>query len=268
MYARMNRAIRVLTLLLLVVPSAARAIGEDDPDVEIARRHFDKGARAYQAHDYANALGEFLEARRVKPLPAFDYNIGRCYDRLERYEEAVTFYERYLATHPGEPDQSEVTARVKVLKQRIGEKGSGAPPTPPPAAPVPEMHAPIAPAPPVLAPAAPTEPAPSPSTSREYLAPILVGVGAVAVLAAGTGLVVSVQGPYDDLKVNCPRPCPTDRYSGLEARADAGYALLGVGGVAAVADVVLFAVQRKRSKRAHAAFVLPSVGGLVAGGTF
>ena len=71
-----------LLLVAGLAPSPAR--GEDDTDTEIAKRHFAAGSAAYGAGDYRRALREFEEARLARPMAAFDYNIARCLDRLER----------------------------------------------------------------------------------------------------------------------------------------------------------------------------------------
>src|SRR5437660_1352841 len=107
--------VRCLILALVLPWMAARA--DEDPDTELAQRLFNEGAAAYAAHDYARALDRFEAARRLKPLPAFDYNIARCHDRLGHAREAVDGYQRYLDTGPA--DAAEVRDRVTVLRARI-----------------------------------------------------------------------------------------------------------------------------------------------------
>ena len=58
----------------------------------------------------------------VRPLPALDFNIARCYDRLERYPEAIEAYGRFLsgATSPQDrADAPEAIARIRTLKERL-----------------------------------------------------------------------------------------------------------------------------------------------------
>ncbi|HEY2745691.1 MAG TPA: hypothetical protein VGL86_13745, partial [Polyangia bacterium] len=108
-----------LVFVLVVVSAAPLRAGEADPDTEVAQRLFGEGVAAYGAHDYAHALEKFEAARRIKPLPAFDFNIARCHDRLGQAAPAIAAYERYLAQAPDAPDAAEVRERVGILRARV-----------------------------------------------------------------------------------------------------------------------------------------------------
>lgn len=73
---------RIFLVLAAALAGTARA--QDDPDTEVASRHFARATAAYDARDYETALKEFEAAKRAKASSALDYNIGRCYDRTER----------------------------------------------------------------------------------------------------------------------------------------------------------------------------------------
>jgi hypothetical protein len=88
---------RIALVVLLGLAVAGVASAQESPDDEIARRHFDAGPQAYDQHDYVVALKELEAARTVRALPALDYDIARCLDRMERPAEAIDAYERYLA---------------------------------------------------------------------------------------------------------------------------------------------------------------------------
>ena len=110
----------LLALLGVVLPAVAGAAPRDaDPDTEIARRHFVKGSNSYDQEDYLDAIEEFSAAQRVWPLPAFDYNIGRCHDRLEHFAEAISHYEAYLAAERDAADAIPLRARIGLLRQRL-----------------------------------------------------------------------------------------------------------------------------------------------------
>jgi hypothetical protein len=111
-------------LVVLASPGVARAL--EDPDTEVARRHFEKGRAAYDNQDYHRALTEFIAARRAKPSAGLDYNIGRCYDRLEDYGSAIRYYALYLNGTPNAGDHAEISERIKVLQHRIDEASEAA----------------------------------------------------------------------------------------------------------------------------------------------
>jgi tetratricopeptide (TPR) repeat protein len=128
---------RVVVVLVAVTSlgGAARAGGGDDPDVQAARRHFKRGIELYQADSYEAAIAEFRTAAELKPSPAFDYNIGRCYDRLERWQEAADAYQRYIDAEPNALEAPELRERIATLRARKAKSPSTptVTTTPPPA---------------------------------------------------------------------------------------------------------------------------------------
>jgi tetratricopeptide (TPR) repeat protein len=136
-----TRVLLMMGLLAWVGPARAqdtpKAADAVDPDEEIARGHFEAGRAFYEKHQYAHALFEFEAARRAKPAPAFDYNIGRCYDRMDRPKDAVREYQRYLDSAPPPVDAAEVRERVKALEARLPPPGPALTATTPPPAPPP-----------------------------------------------------------------------------------------------------------------------------------
>ncbi len=121
----LRRVVVALVVAWLLVPSAVRA-GINDPDIEIAKRHFERASSFYDAKDYRAALDEFMAAARVRPAPALDYNIARCYDRLEDYAAAIEHYRKYLAGTPQPQDLDEVQTRVAALQKRLDDANAAA----------------------------------------------------------------------------------------------------------------------------------------------
>src|SRR5258708_7194615 len=95
-------AIVIAATLMAAATACADEAGRlpEDPDSELMRRFFEEGARRYDEQDYQGAIAAFEKARRIKPLPAFDFNIGRALDRMARVEEALTAYRRYVSSTP------------------------------------------------------------------------------------------------------------------------------------------------------------------------
>lgn len=252
---------RSLLILLLLVGSAAErvAVAQQalDPDEEAARRHFERGLTHYDAGEYQEALAEFDAVKRFHDSPALDYNIARCYDRLERYPEAVAAYERYVAQKPDAADAAETRERIATLRARLAppSPSNAAPPKPAPAVAEPAVAAPAVAAPPVAAPAPkPADEPARPSPVRRFAAPIALGAGAFVAAAIGAGLLGSVKSDYDAaLGPSGCRPCSDAQIAPLERRATAGYALVGVGGALAVADVVVLGILVARGKKASGA---------------
>jgi tetratricopeptide (TPR) repeat protein len=101
-------------LLLSTQPEEAR---------DRARDAFAQGEALYRAGDFAGALEAFQTAEATQPSPAAEYNIGRCYERLDRLPEAVAAYERYLAGAPEAPDHEAVAEHVAKLRGEIPPEG-------------------------------------------------------------------------------------------------------------------------------------------------
>jgi tetratricopeptide (TPR) repeat protein len=215
---------RALAILCSLCAGAAWAEEADDPDTEIAQRHFQAGSERYNARAYEEALREFEAARGAKPVPALDYNIGRCYDRLERYPEAVAAYRRYLAAEPEASDAAEVRERVRVLEARAGNA--------PALALVAEVH--------------------ERPPRRLRGAAIGIGVLALAFAGAGAGGYLSAWSDYRGTQQRCAPRCDPTTLGALDtkvATAQAvGGALFGLAAAAAVADIVLIAVDARRAR--------------------
>lgn len=262
-------AVRVygrIAALLAVALAGSHGLGAEtdadaDPDMEIARRHFEQGTNLYEAGKYAEAITEFEAARQAKPLPAFDYNIARCHDRLEHRAEAITAYERYTAGAPDAADAAEVRERIRVLKARVapatGTATVAVPPNP--------LSQP---------PASIPHPAAASSTPPRRYALLAAGGTVVAAglvllgAALGTGLVA--KSSHDDLVANCGAAgdqCPdgyeATRESGRSAEL-AAWVLAPAGVAALVVGVALLVVGARRpaEKLTLAPALLPGGGTL------
>jgi tetratricopeptide (TPR) repeat protein len=106
----------VLCCWAALVPAPAAA---DEDEVELARTYFAAGTGHYLRKDYARAITAFEEARRLQPLPELDFDIGRCYEALDRPREALAAYERYLqATHDATAVVQERVAHMRALVRK------------------------------------------------------------------------------------------------------------------------------------------------------
>jgi tetratricopeptide (TPR) repeat protein len=233
---------RYVLALLLLLPSLAFADIPPVPDDTLARGHYVRGAEAYNAGRYEEALVEFEAAHHVRPMSAFDYNIAKCLDRLNRRAEAVEAYGKYLRNAPPDDTAAETRARIEKLQHEI--RDAEKPPAP---AIVPAIVAPVItpPAPSAVVFSVTLPPRPSP---RRFILPGAVGGGALALAAIGAGLLGSTASAYGSLDGSCAPNCSTGSWASLPAREHAGEALLGIAGAVAIVDVVLWVRAMKRGK--------------------
>src|SRR2546421_965577 len=71
-------------------------------DKRLASAHFQQGSQLYADGRWAEALVEFEAGYDAYPLRGFLVNIGQCYRKLERLDEAADAWRRFLATHPSD----------------------------------------------------------------------------------------------------------------------------------------------------------------------
>ncbi len=168
----------MIGLLMACASPLARAETPDvDIDTESAKRHFAKAVEFYDANDYEHALAEFEAARDARPLPALNYNIARCLDRLERFEEAIKNYRFYLQDEGATADAQDARRRIEVLQDRLARRRARAqagqgerPATPATSAPAPARPE-RSPALGAVAPAVSARPAPPPAVESPHLPP-------------------------------------------------------------------------------------------------
>ena len=85
-----------------------------------ARRAFRHGMELVQAGQVDEGIAALEQAYEILPHPNVLYNIGRAYAEAGRYDEAVEYFERYLAADP--PDREEVQGFLEALQDRIAAR--------------------------------------------------------------------------------------------------------------------------------------------------
>ncbi|MEM9067220.1 MAG: TonB-dependent receptor [Myxococcota bacterium] len=106
----MRRLVPVLMIALLSSTALADVRTE-------ARRHFRRGMQLIQQGEVDEGIAELEVAYDTLPHPNVLYNIGRAYAESNRYDEAIEYFERYLASDP--PDREEVNGFLSALRARI-----------------------------------------------------------------------------------------------------------------------------------------------------
>ena len=90
--------------LLLVAATAGAAtpdLCQSDPE---CHSHTEKALRKVGHADYEHALSDFQAAYARRPEPRLLLNIGRCYFRMSRPEDALSYYHRFVDAPGFEPE--------------------------------------------------------------------------------------------------------------------------------------------------------------------
>ncbi len=83
---------------------------------EESRNEYDKGALAYKAGRYQEALDAFEKAYELNPLPEFKYNMGASLEKLGRPYAAAERYSQYAKEKPSAADAQKVNSRAEKLR--------------------------------------------------------------------------------------------------------------------------------------------------------
>jgi tetratricopeptide (TPR) repeat protein len=91
-----------------------------------AQMHVDRASKLYDAKRYREALDELNTAYTLDPQPLVLYAIGQIHVALGQCDQAVMFYNRFLATGPG-PDVAAATreAITACNRHQVPAAGSG-----------------------------------------------------------------------------------------------------------------------------------------------
>jgi tetratricopeptide (TPR) repeat protein len=94
---------------------------EDEP-IQRAMAAYERGKQNYNLAQYEAALADFTEAASLYASPDFQYNIGLCYEKLGKYDEAIRAFSAYLRAKPDAEDRPNVENRIQMLEQELAEQ--------------------------------------------------------------------------------------------------------------------------------------------------
>lgn len=120
----------VATTLVSTMPSQVSA---QQPATDVAREVETlsrQGSQAYRDRDYAQAIRMFEQAYALESVPNLLYNIAKCYEKMERWDDAIRFYEKFLISPDVETDaRQSALERIQTLRG-ISQSGRVAEPAP------------------------------------------------------------------------------------------------------------------------------------------
>ena len=167
-----------LRILAVAIAVAIPVLAHADPKAD-AKQHIKRAASLHSAGKFNDALKELTLAYALDPDPELLFAIGQVHMKLGNCTDAVTFYQRYLASNPPASDAAVVNEAIKRCNE---DKPQATEPT----TTLPEVHAepahveavPL----PVVRVAPPVESRP---WYRDALGNTFVGTGVIAGAVAG-----------------------------------------------------------------------------------
>ncbi|HTL35111.1 MAG TPA: hypothetical protein VL326_18410 [Kofleriaceae bacterium] len=267
----------------IIVAAALARVASADPEAE-AKPHVEAAQRFYAAGKTAEALDELTIAYKLNPTPTLLYAIAQAHVVLDQCDDAIKFYEQFLATKPKQGPAKLAREAIDHCKATLAARATTSPASgttqhdqPAHEQPQPDQASPDQPAPDQAAPdqagseqSSPEAPAhdqtqPPVDTdagSRAWyknpVAGVLVGGG---VVAGAVGIVLYTQA-RNDLDAAQTAADYNAHHEGIEdARSKRTIAVVsGVGGVALIGAGIAYFVLARPSSGSSVA-VTPAKGG-------
>jgi tetratricopeptide (TPR) repeat protein len=173
------------TAVMLVVALAPASRAHADAKRE-AKEHVARATELHKEGAFEKALDELKTAYALDPQPQLLFAMGQLHVRLGRCPEAITYYERFLATRPPR-------AQARLASEAIQTCKTAPPPVEQPAEPAPVTVAPQPPPPPpepAVEPVAAVPPVAPPPERRAWYQDYVADGLFVGGIAAGVAAVV------------------------------------------------------------------------------
>ena len=107
------------------LPGAVGKVAEEQT-IAKAKALFAEGNQHYSLGEFDQAMASYSLAYRLKPLPAFLFNIAQCHRKLGHFRDAVAMYQNYLVGVPDAPNKDVVESLIKEAKDRQAEEDARA----------------------------------------------------------------------------------------------------------------------------------------------
>ena len=95
----------------------------DDDATRAAQREHDAAVHAFAQGEYRAAVAHFSAADKLRPNPAFAFNMAKAYEAAGDDSHALASYRDYLRRAENAADQAAVTERIQALAGRLAQRG-------------------------------------------------------------------------------------------------------------------------------------------------
>ena len=111
--------------MIPAAPAASRASTPAETEID---EHVAQGHRLYQLGRYQEAIAEYRRAYELRADPPFLFQIAESYRQLGATEQALFYYDRYLAGAAEGPDRDAAEERVSELERLRARPAAAATP--------------------------------------------------------------------------------------------------------------------------------------------
>jgi tetratricopeptide (TPR) repeat protein len=94
----------------------------DEAPTDRAKALFAEGNQHFNLGEMEQALELYKRAYRIKPLPAFQFNIAQCHRKLGHFQEAINMYQAYLVNAPDAATKQTVESLIAESKTGLAEQ--------------------------------------------------------------------------------------------------------------------------------------------------
>jgi tetratricopeptide (TPR) repeat protein len=200
----MRRASGIFAAALCLALLSGSALAR--PSRTLAEEHFRRGNQLYRDGDYAAAAAELEQGYASEPRPDILYAIGQAERKLGNCQEALRYYQQYLATGPSPTRRAAAQLQIDLCQQALATAPVSPAPAPEKPAPPVSPAATVTPAAPARVAAAPVSaqpardhgaaPARVPVYKRWWLWTTVIGLAAAGA-GIGLGIALSEKSGFD-----------------------------------------------------------------------
>ena len=113
-----SKFLAALSFALVVGVTDLAQATVQDPD-QAAKQAYARGAELFKNRHFTEAATAFEEGNKLKPHPAFLYNLALTYRALGQPAKAIEYYEGYLRESPSATDRATVEAAIAEEKRKL-----------------------------------------------------------------------------------------------------------------------------------------------------